>query len=77
MGPRGPSGQAVPCPFFFSSPNHGVSITRQPDQYLLCMAFSLLRQHLKASDMTPPGTRPPGNGLFVQTSGDIARVDLN
>lgn len=60
----------------FSPPNHSVSITRLPDQYLLCMAFSVLRQHLKPSEMIPPGTHPPGKGLFVQTAGDIGRVNL-
>lgn len=60
----------------FSSPNHGLLITRLLDQYLLCMAFSILRQHLKPSEMIPPGTHPPGKGLFVQTAGDIGRVNL-
>ena len=60
----------------FSSANHGVLISSLLDQYLLCMAFSILRQHLKPSEMIPPGTHPPGKGLFVQTAGDIGRTNL-
>lgn len=61
---------------FFLPPNHSSLITRPLDQYLLCMAFSVLCQHLEPSEMIPPGTHPPGEGLFVQTAGDIGRVNL-
>lgn len=59
----------------FSFSNHCLLIICLLDQYLLCMAFSILSQHLKSSEMIPPGTHPPGKGLFVQTAGDIGRVN--
>lgn len=60
----------------FSSPTHGLLITCRLDQYLLCMAFSIVCQHPKPSEMLPPRTHPPGKGLFVQAAGDIGRVNL-
>lgn len=50
--------------------NHSILIKRPRDQYLLCMAISILCQHPTASEMIPPG-----EGLF-RTAGDIGWVNL-
>lgn len=38
------------------------------DQYLLCMVFSILSQHLKPLVMISRGTHPAVTSLFVQTA---------